>query len=101
MKLNLKSIKADYIVNASNTRLILGSGVSMAIKRHCGFEIQKEMAVLAPIAQGEVVITSAGKAENFKQILHAAITDIKLPTTSDVSVDNALGEGSSNILLYK
>ena len=34
---------ATFIVNASNTRLILGSGVSMAFKRHCGIELQKVM----------------------------------------------------------
>jgi len=33
---NLLSEEADFIVNASNTKLILGSGVSMAFKRHCG-----------------------------------------------------------------
>lgn len=77
----------DFIVNASNTRLILGSGVSMAIKRHCGFEIEREMALFAPINLGDVVKTSAGKATNFKALLHAAITDIKIPTTIQVVHD--------------
>ena len=78
---NITKAIGTYIVNASNTRLILGSGVSMAIKRHCGFEIQKEMSVQAPIKQGEVVRTSAGNSTQFKAVLHAAITDMKLPTT--------------------
>ena len=32
-----------FIVNASNTRLILGIGVSMAFKEHCGNVLQQEM----------------------------------------------------------
>jgi O-acetyl-ADP-ribose deacetylase (regulator of RNase III) len=31
---NITDAKVDFAVNASNTRLILGSGVSMAFKRH-------------------------------------------------------------------
>ena len=81
---NITNATGDYIVNASNTRLILGSGISMAIKRHCGFEIQKEMSNQSPIKQGQVVKTSAGKSTHFKAVLHAAITDMKLATTLDV-----------------
>ncbi|MDF1874111.1 macro domain-containing protein [Sulfurimonas sp. SAG-AH-194-I05] len=35
--------EATFIVNASNTKLILGSGVSMAFKRHCGHKLQQEI----------------------------------------------------------
>ncbi len=79
--------KADFVVNASNTKLILGSGVSMAIKRHCGFEIEREMELFAPIKLGNVVKTSSGNATNFNALLHAAITDIKIPTTIQVVHD--------------
>lgn len=81
---NITNATGTYIVNTSNTRLILGSGISMAIKRHCGIEIQKEMSELAPIKQGEVVKTSAGRSTQFEAVLHAAITDMKLAVTLEV-----------------
>jgi len=43
VKGNIVLIDADFTVNASNTKLILGSGVSMAFKRHCGLRLQQEM----------------------------------------------------------
>ena len=93
----LKEPNATFIVNASNTRLLLGSGVSMAFKRHCGNELQQEMrAKLESLGyvlhKGDVVATSSGKATNFKYTLHAAIMDYnpgkrgdeKLPTLTDI-----------------
>jgi O-acetyl-ADP-ribose deacetylase (regulator of RNase III) len=67
----LQEINATFIVNASNTRLILGTGVSMAFKKHCGAKLQQEMvevyqSVEKPIEQGTVFATSAGGATNFK-----------------------------------
>lgn len=74
---------ADFIVNASNTDLILGSGVSMAFFRHCGHELQLEMNEMLSeihstgyfLKKGDVVPTKAGKAKNFKHALHVAIID--------------------------
>jgi len=75
---DLLNEEADFIVNPSNTRLILGSGVSMAFKRHCGIELQKEMdealeAAGGVLKQGDVIVTSAAKAKNFKYALHVAV----------------------------
>ena len=97
----LSEDNATFIVNASNTRLILGSGVSMAFKRHCGIALQKEMTAQldkldAPLKKGDVVATSSGNATNFKYALHVAVMDYnqgikemeKLPTLEDVK--NAL-----------
>jgi len=78
---NIVKFEADFIVNASNTKLILGSGVSMAFKRHCGVKLQKEMDEARKtltirqekIKQGDVVATSSGDAMNFKYALHAAV----------------------------
>jgi O-acetyl-ADP-ribose deacetylase len=73
---NLVKFDADFIVNASNTKLILGSGVSMAFKRHCGIELQQEMDKIiknSKIQQGDVVATSSGRATNFQYALHAAV----------------------------
>ncbi|SFV90365.1 Appr-1-p processing [hydrothermal vent metagenome] len=75
---NLVEENTDFIVNASNTRLILGSGVSMAFKRHCGIDLQKELDTIlesidGELEQGDVVASSTYKADNFKYALHAAV----------------------------
>ena len=93
----LEEENATFIVNASNTRLILGSGVSMAFKRHCGLELQKEMdlkleAIGHTLSKGDVVATSSVNATNFTYALHAAIMDYnqgtkeknKYPTLDDI-----------------
>lgn len=71
---------ATFIVNASNTKLLLGSGVSMAFKRHCGLELQKEMTTQfeklnSQLKKGDIVATSSGSATNFKYALHVAVMD--------------------------
>lgn len=71
---------ATFIVNASNTRLVLGTGVSMAFKRKCGPGLQKEMLkaldkIGHPLQKGDVVITSSGEATNFEYALHACVMD--------------------------
>jgi len=80
---NLLTFDADFIVNASNTKLILGSGVSMAFKRHCGVELQGLMNAAKfsieqnkqTINHGDVIATPPGHAKNFKYALHAAVID--------------------------
>jgi O-acetyl-ADP-ribose deacetylase (regulator of RNase III) len=75
---NIAKAKVDIVVNASNTKLILGSGVSMAIKRECGFELQEEMNKIVEkeiFYQGDVVITTAKASKNFSYILHTCIMD--------------------------
>jgi len=72
--------EATFIVNASNTKLILGSGVSMAFKRHCGNELQSEMLnslanIEGILNKGDVVATSSAKATNFIYSLHVAVMD--------------------------
>lgn len=72
--------EATFIVNASNTKLILGSGVSMAFKRHCGNELQQEMLkslenIEGTLNKGDVVATSSANAMNFIYALHVAVMD--------------------------
>jgi len=76
----LNEENATFIVNASNTKLILGSGVSMDFKRHCGYELQKEMNTIinTNIKQGDVILTSSVNATNFKYCLHVAIMNYHL-----------------------
>lgn len=65
---------ADFIVNPSNTALVLGSGVSMAFKRHCGHELQIQMTDILNelknsnyrIKKGDVVPSRSGDSNNFK-----------------------------------
>jgi len=99
---NITNATGDYIVNSSNIKLILDSGVSEAIKKHCGIEIQKEMSRHAPIPQGSVVKTSAGKSTSFGAVLHTAITDMKSSTTLSVvqrALDNIDSYCSEDIKL--
>jgi len=76
----LEEPDTTFMVNASNTQLLLGSGVSMSFKRHCGNELQVEMtqclnSLKEPLQKGDVVPTSSANATNFKYALHAAIMD--------------------------
>lgn len=70
---------ADFIVNASNTQLMLGSGVSAAFARHCGPRLQEAMThtllACGRLEKGDVVATETGEAENFDVALHAAVMD--------------------------
>ena len=108
---NLLNEKADFIVNASNTRLILGSGVSMAFKRHCGVQLQRELdAILNSIdgelAQGEVVASSSANVTNFKYALHATVMNYnkgvkqgeKLPTLN--TIEKSLQKIQNYLLWY-
>lgn len=78
---NLLSEKdATFMVNASNTVMILGSGVSKAFKNHCGFRLEREMQkkledVGHKIEKGDVLMTSSGKATNFLYALHVSVMD--------------------------
>ncbi len=94
----LNEEKSTFIINASNTRLILGSGVSMAFKRHCGIQLQTEMYnklnnLNTVLKKGDVVATSSGIANNFIYTLHVAVMDYnkgvknkeKLPTINNIN----------------
>lgn len=70
---------AEFVVNPSNTSLILGSGVSAALQNLCGRELQKEMdsakeQVGGEIKQGDVLPTLS-TCDKFLYILHAAVMD--------------------------
>jgi len=106
---NLLDENAIFIVNASNTKLILGSGVSMCFKRHCGKELQDEMdKVLASIdgdiEHGDVVATSSANAKNFSYALHVATINYnkhqqKNPTLT--IIETALKNIENYLIWYK
>lgn len=70
--------QADAIVNAANSRGIMGGGVAGVIKRAAGGEVEREAKAKAPIPVGDAVRTSAGRT-GFKGIIHA-------PTMSEPSM---------------
>ena len=74
---NLILEDADFIVNAANTRLILGSGVSHAFRQHCGGEKFQnylyELIANKTVVRGDVIISDSGDAKNFRYSLHVAV----------------------------
>jgi len=93
----LSEPEATFIVNSTNTKLLLSHGVSMAFKLHCGIKLQKEMLARIKnlqfaLKKGDVVATSPCDASNFKYALHAVIVEFsrdiedkeKLPTIKTV-----------------
>ena len=96
---NLLDEKATFIVNASNTALQLGSGVSAAFKKTCGIELQDEMlhkllSLERKLQKGDVIATSSGRASHFNYALHAAVMDYnqgtrypeKQPSLDDIRI---------------
>jgi O-acetyl-ADP-ribose deacetylase len=61
---------ADALVNASNTRLVLGSGVSGALSRACGPELQEAMSRIGGVAQDAYAVTPAFRHGKVREIIH-------------------------------
>ncbi len=96
---NLIKEEATFIINASNTELSLGSGVSRAFYEHCGgssfqeelHELKKSIGV---IKQADVVLSSPGSAINFKYSLHIAVMNYsdntQVPYPTYIQMQNGL-----------
>ena len=84
VKGDITELKVDAIVNAANSRLIMGGGVAGAILKKAGNFVQKECDELGGTYVGGAVITSAG---NLKAgyIIHAVG-----PRVSDSDADAKL-----------
>ena len=67
---SILDVNADVIVNAANSRGILGGGVAGVIKRAAGAGVEQETMAQAPIPVGQAVLTSGGRT-TFKGIIHA------------------------------
>jgi O-acetyl-ADP-ribose deacetylase (regulator of RNase III) len=68
---DITDVKADAIVNAANTELILGGGVAGAIGRKGGLSIQAECDKAGPVKLGEAAVTGAGNLKA-RWVIHAA-----------------------------
>ncbi len=83
------------LVNASNTNVQLGSGVSGAIGAACGSgyqaylldELQKRRG--GPMLPGEVLVTNAGTHPCAKYVAHVAVMDYRQGFTGDSYPDKA------------
>ncbi len=73
----------DVLINASNTNLELGSGVSGAIRQACGPNYQAylleqlQSRCAGPLEPGGVLITGAGTHPNARYVAHAATMDYR------------------------
>jgi O-acetyl-ADP-ribose deacetylase (regulator of RNase III) len=63
--------EVDAIVNAANTRLVLGAGVAGAIREKGGPQIQAECDAIGQIQVGDAAITGAGNLPA-RWVIHAA-----------------------------
>ena len=84
MKTELRMIRgditeahADAIVNSSNNDLLLGAGVSGAIRRVAGPTVQEECHKFGTIPLGQAVATGAGQLKA-DWIFHAAVNPLGL-----------------------
>ncbi len=68
---DLAAERADAIVNAANSALVMGAGVAGALAARGGPAIQAECDRHGPIAIGEAAITGAGRLDA-RFVIHAA-----------------------------
>lgn len=74
---DITDCEVDALVNPANNDLILGGGVSGAIRKSAGTQVQEECNNVAPIPLGEAVVTGSGKLRA-KYIIHAAVMPLGL-----------------------
>lgn len=73
----------SVLVNGSNTNVVLGSGVSGAIRKACGAKFQAHVSEElkkhrgGSVAPGEVFVTDAGTHPRAKWVAHVAVMDYR------------------------
>ncbi len=99
IKGDITETENDGIINTSNNMLILGSGLSGAIKSKGGPSIAAECAKLGTVNVGDAVVTGAGnlKAE---YIIHAALTEFDGPILEE-NIIKSLGRSLALANKYK
>lgn len=84
---DLANCGCDIIVNSSNTRVALGTGVSGRIRELCGgLDYQRSIHAALKrehpdglLPPGKSLLTDAGAALQFKAIVHSAVVDYEQP----------------------
>lgn len=79
---DITKLEVDAIVNAANTRLVMGGGVAGAIKRAGGKEIEDEAVKQGPIKIGEAVATTAGKLKA-RYVIHSPTMEMDFRTDAE------------------
>ena len=80
---DITRLAVDAIANAANTQLLHAGGVAAAIARAGGAAVEKESRRVAPVALGEVGVTSGGDMP-CRWVLHAATMELGGPTSAEV-----------------
>jgi len=79
---DITDVAADAIVNAANNDLIMGAGVSGAIRRKGGEEIERECERIGSIPLGEAAVTTGGNLKA-RYVIHAASMSLGGATTAE------------------
>ncbi len=74
---DITTVDAEAIVNSANNDLVMGGGVSGAIRRVAGPAPQEECHVIGTIPLGTAVVTSGGQLKA-QWIIHAAVNPLGL-----------------------
>lgn len=74
----IETLALDAVVNAANRQLAPGAGVDGALRRAAGPELTRLTQTMAPIADGEAVLTP-GFAAPARSIIHTAAPIYLLP----------------------
>jgi len=67
---SILEVQVQAIVNAANSRGIMGGGVAGVIKRAAGQEVDEEARRQVPIPVGSAILTSGGRTR-YQAIIHA------------------------------
>lgn len=72
---DITAVDADAIVNSANNDLVMGGGVSGAIRRVAGQSVQDECHKIGTVPLGTAVVTSGGLLKA-QWIIHAAVNPL-------------------------
>jgi O-acetyl-ADP-ribose deacetylase (regulator of RNase III) len=75
MRADITTVDADAIVNSANNDLVMGGGVSGAIRRVAGQAVQDECLKIGTVPLGTAVVTSGGMLKA-QWIIHAAVNPL-------------------------
>jgi O-acetyl-ADP-ribose deacetylase (regulator of RNase III) len=75
LRADITTVDADAIVNSANNDLVMGGGVSGAIRRVAGQAVQDECHKIGTVPLGTAVVTSGGMLKA-QWIIHAAVNPL-------------------------